>query len=364
MKIAIVITGLGMGGAERQVCDLADQFIKIGHKVLLIVMTGEIVNRPYSAEVDVALLKMKKNPLSFVNSYWEAVKLLRQYKPDVVHSHMVHANLFTRLVRLMIFIPKLICSAHSINEGGDVYMLAYRLTDRLCDLSTNVSQAAVDIFIKRGAVAAGRMQVMYNGIDTRRFSFNVVSRMQLRFQLGVKEDAILLLAVGRLTAAKDYKNLLKAFARLSSQYSYVQLFIIGEGEDKAYLMSMVAAQGLMARVHFLGLRYDIEKWMSAADIFVLSSAWEGFSLVVAEAMATELLVVATDCGGVKEVVGTAGLLVPPQDSIRLSAAIEHALLLSPLEKEAITQEARSRIIKHYSIKVISQHWLTLYQDCL
>src|SRR5690606_37071614 len=110
MKFAIVITGLGMGGAERQVCDLADQSIKIGHKVLLIVMTGEIVNRPYSAEVDVALLKMSKNPLSFVNSYWEAVKLLRQYKPDVVHSHMVHANLFTRLVRLMIFIPKLICS--------------------------------------------------------------------------------------------------------------------------------------------------------------------------------------------------------------------------------------------------------------
>lgn len=362
MKIALIITGLGMGGAERQVCDLIDQFVELGHQILLISMTGEIINRPHAAEVDVVALRMVKTPIGFFKAYWQAMRLLSQYKPDVVHSHMVHANVFARLLRLMVPLPKLICSAHSADEGGIGRVLAYRLTDRLCDLSTNVSQEAVNAFIKQGAVAAGRMQVMYNGIDAKRFAFNIVSRVQLRCQLGLTEETPLLLAVGRLTSAKDYPNLLTAFAMLSSKYASVQLAIIGGGEDEARLTTMVATQGLTTRVHFLGLRCDVENWMSAADVFVLSSAWEGFGLVVAEAMATERVVVATDCGGIKEVVGTAGFLVPPQNSQRLSAAIEQALLLSLPEKEVITREARARIIKHYSIDTIGLRWLTMYQD--
>jgi glycosyltransferase involved in cell wall biosynthesis len=362
MKIAMIITGLGMGGAERQVCDLADQFIRFGHQILLISMTDEIVNCPHSAAANVVLLRMKKTPFGFFKAYWQAMKLLHQYKPDVVHSHMVHANIFARLLRLVVSFPKLICSAHSVNEGGIWRILAYRLTDRLCDFSTNVSQEAVEAFIQQGAVAAGRIQVMYNGIDTKRFYFNASVRNKLRYQLGIKDNTPLLLSVGRLTAAKDYKNLLIAFTMLSSKFPNIQLAIIGEGEEKACLTTMAAAQGLSERVHFLGRHYDVENWMSAADIFVLSSAWEGFGLVVAEAMATERVVVATDCGGVKEVVGTAGLLVPSQDSQQLSTAIEQALMLSPLEREMMTKEARTRVINHYSIDAICLRWLTLYQD--
>lgn len=362
MKIAMVITGLGMGGAERQVCDLADQFIRLGHHILIISMTGEISNRPHSTAADIISLQMRKTPFSVFKAYWQAIRLLNQYKPDVVHSHMVHANIFARLLRLVVSFPKLICSAHSVNEGGIWRILAYRLTDRLCDFSTNVSQKAVEAFIQQGAVAAGRIQVMYNGIDTKRFYFNASVRNKLRYQLGIKDNTPLLLSVGRLTAAKDYKNLLIAFTMLSSKFSNTHLAIIGEGEEKACLTTMAAAQGLSERVHFLGRHYDVENWMSAADIFVSSSAWEGFGLVVAEAMATERVVVATDCGGVKEVVGTAGLLVPSQDSQQLSTAIEQALMLSPLEREMMTKEARTRVINHYSIDAICLRWLTLYQD--
>lgn len=362
MKIAMVITGLGMGGAERQVCDLADQFIRLGHQILIVSMTGEIINRPHSTEIDIISLRMKKTPLGVFKAYWQAMKLLNQYRPDVVHSHMVHANIFARLLRLVVSFPKLICSAHSVNEGGMWRILAYRLTDRLCDLSTNVSHEAVEAFIQQGAVATGRIQVMYNGIDTERFYFNASVRNKLRYQLGIDNNELLLLSVGRLTAAKDYKNLLFAFSILSSKFDNIQLAIIGEGEEKACLTTMATAQGCSDRVHFLGLRYDVEDWMSAADIFVLSSAWEGFGLVVAEAMAAERIVVATDSGGVKEVVGTAGLLVPTQDSKLLSTAIEQAMMLSPLEREVMTKEARTRVINHYSIETICLRWLNLYQD--
>lgn len=98
-KITLIITGLGMGGAERQVCDLADQFSAKGHEVLLIAMTGEALNRPQSTKIEVVELGMAKTPIGFIKAYWKTRRLIKQFKPDVVHSHMVHANLFARLLR-------------------------------------------------------------------------------------------------------------------------------------------------------------------------------------------------------------------------------------------------------------------------
>lgn len=361
MNIILIITGLGMGGAERQVCDLADQFTAKGHKVLLISMTGETVNRPLSAKIDVVELNMAKTPFGFIKAYWQARQLIKQFKPDVVHSHMVHANIFTRLLRISTYMRKLICTAHNSNEGGRGRMLAYRVTDGLCDLSTNVSQEAVDAFIAQGAVAKGRMLAMHNGIDTLRFIFNPASRASLRAQLKLTDNTPLILAVGRLTEAKDYPNLLTAFNQLPSELNHVQLAIIGIGEEQANIETFAAQLGLTTRVHFLGLQRNVHEWMSAADIFVLSSAWEGFGLVVAEAMACQRVVVATDCGGVKEVVGECGILVPPRDHLALADGINKALQMSSDEIEMIGVAARDRIVTRYSLSAQAESWLSLYQ---
>lgn len=361
MNIALIITGLGMGGAERQVCDLTDQFIENGHQVLLISLTGETVNRPLSDKIDVVGLNMAKTPFGFIKAYWQARKLIQRFKPDVVHSHMIHANLFARLLCLTVSIPKLICTAHSSNEGGGGRMLAYRLTDRLCDISTNVSQEAVDISVKRGAVPANRIIVMHNGIDTKRFTFNKAGRDQLRSELGLTSTTPLILAVGRLTAAKDYPNLLSAFQQIIVAGSLAQLAIIGSGEEQVKLTTMVAELGLNERVHFLGLRRDVQHWMSAADLYVMSSAWEGMPLVLLEAMACERLVVATDCGGVKEVVGECGTLVPPKNSIALANALAQALALTPEQVQVQGRLARTRIVERYSLSAQAMRWLDLYQ---
>lgn len=361
MKITLIITGLGMGGAERQVCDLADQFAAKGHKVLLISMTDETVNRPLSANIEVAELNMAKTPMGFIKAYWQARRLIKQFKPDVVHSHMVHANLFARLLRLSTCIKKLICTAHSSNEGGRGRMLAYRLTDRLCDLSTNVSQEAVDISIKRGAAPASRIIAMPNGIDTLRFTFNPASRTSLRAQLQLENNTPLILAVGRLTAAKDYPNLLTAFNQLSSELRHAQLAIIGTGEEQTNIEALTAQLGLTDRIRFLGLQRNVHEWMSAADVFVLSSAWEGFGLVVAEAMACERVVVATDCGGVKEVLGECGILVPAKNCTALAQELKRGLALSPDAAKAQGAAARARVVENYSLEAQADKWLGLYQ---
>lgn len=360
MRIMIFITGLGMGGAERQVCDLVDMFSKLDNDILVVSLAGEIVNRPVSSKVNVISLNMKKTPLGFILSYLKARKLIYSFKPDLVHSHLIHANIFTRLLRLSIPIPKLFCTAHSSNEGGWGRMLAYRLTDRLCDLTTNVSQEAVDISISRKAVSVKRVVAMHNGIDTGRFKFDAISRDKLRSELNIADDISIILAVGRLTAAKDYNNLVTAFNKLLSCKEAL-LIIIGTGVEEPNIRNLVDSFGLTDRVRFLGLRHDINDWMSAADIFVLSSAWEGFGLVVAEAMACERVVVATDCGGVKEVVGNAGILVPPKDSEALAAGIIEGLSLSPLVKQQLGRQARERVLKLFSLDAVTEKWIELYK---
>ncbi|HHQ4453906.1 glycosyltransferase [Aeromonas hydrophila] len=360
MKILFIITGLGMGGAERQVCDLADKLAAQGHQVVLISLTGSAVNHPQSSAVKLVELGMTKTPFGFIKVYQSVRRLINEFKPDVMHSHMVHANIFSRLLRLTTDIPRLICTAHSTNEGGRGRVLAYRLTDRLCDISTNVSQEAVDAFVQQGAAPAGRMVAMHNGINTEHFRYNSISRKLLRAELGLADHIPLLLAVGRFTAAKDYPNLLTAFAALPPAFCIAQLAIIGIGEDEENIKDRVISQGLSNRVHFLGLRRDVNEWMSAADIFILSSAWEGFGLVVAEAMACERVVVATDCGGVKEVVGDAGFLVPPKDSKKLASAMKDALALSLDTRTHLGSLARKRVEDNYSLSSICERWLSIY----
>lgn len=360
-KITLIITGLGMGGAERQVCDLADQFSAKGHEVLLIAMTGEALNRPQSAKIEVVELGMAKTPIGFIKAYWKTRRLIKQFKPDVVHSHMVHANLFARLLRLTTRMKKLICTAHNTCEGGRGRMLAYRVTDALCDLSTNVSQEAVDAFIVQGAVPATRMLAMPNGIDTVRFTFNPASRTSLRAQLQLTDDTPLILAVGRFNIQKDYPNLLTAFSQLPSDLRHTQLAIIGTGEERANIEVLAVQLGLTDRIHFLGLQRNVHEWMNAAEVYVMSSAWEGMPLVLLEAMASERVVVATDCGGVKEVVGDCGILVPPKNSKALADALTQALVLTPEQAQVRGCLARQRIVERYSLSVQAERWLAFYQ---
>lgn len=360
MKIMLLITGLGMGGAERQVCDLADQFAALHHEVVIVYLTGEATILPSNPSIRVIGTGMNKTVWSFLVTYIRIRSLLQSFQPDILHSHMIHANIMARLLRLFTTIPRLICTAHSTNEGGKLRMLAYRITDSLCDLSTNVSQEAVNSFITKKAVPPKRMIAMVNGIDTEKFVFNPITRKQLRSEENISDSTHLLLCVGRLMKEKDYPTMLQAFQIISQKNNDTYLWIVGVGEELPVLLKMAEELGIHKKMKFLGLRHDIPNLMSACDIFCLTSLYEGFGLVVAEAMSCERIVVATDCGGVKEVVGKCGILVAPNSPEDLAMGIDQALRFSSDEKRTVNSSARQRIIENYSIETISQRWLSLY----
>lgn len=361
MKICILITGMGMGGAEVQVAGLADALSRRGHEVLILGLTGPQRVTPSERSVRVEMLDVSKRPFSAAAGLRKLIRLLDEFSPDVVHSHMIHANLLARLLRLVFPMPVLFCTAHSNVEGGGLRMLAYRLTDGFCDISTNVSRNAVNAFIEKKATLPGRMVPVYNGVDTLRFRFDSQARTRVRDELGAAPDDRVMLAVGRLFPAKDYPTLLRAFAKMTTSTARTRLWIVGDGPQLSELEAMASHLGISDRVKFCGVRSDVPAIMSAADIFVLSSAWEGFGLVVAEALACGLPVVATDCGGVAEVAGGHAVLVPPSFPEALAKALDGVVPVSLPERESGRSVGRRHVEKTFALEAKVDDWLSLYR---
>lgn len=362
MRICHVITGLGTGGAEQQVADLGRVMADRGHTVSIVSLTDEAQPVPIDARIDVRMLGLAKHPAALARCLHALRRTLIQFAPDVVHSHMFHANLLTRLMRPTLAVPRLISTSHSTQEGGHLRLIGLRWTDRWADRTIGVSDAVVRNLLVHRACPAAKLGTVHNGIDVTRFAPGSALRTTTRAALGIDADTPLLLAVGRLVPAKDYPNLLTAFAQMAQQNPKAILAIAGAGPGHAALVEQAQKLGLADRVRLLGVRRDIPALMNAADLFVSSSAWEGFGLVVAEAMACEKIVVATDCGGVREVVGSCGHLVAPGDSLALADACIAALKLPATSAEAAGRAARARIVQHFSLDTAVDRWLRLYGE--
>jgi len=317
-----------------------------------------------NADIPLVTLNMRRG-VADPRAVFRLLKILREWKPDIVHSHMVHANLLARVVRIFCKMPVLISTAHSIDEGGSWREVAYRLTDPLADLTTNVSRAAVKRYIRVGAAPKNKIMFMPNGIDTAKFNLNKAAGQRLRNELGV-DNYFVWLAVGRFEEAKDYPNMLRAFSMIVSKKSNVVLLLVGRGSLLEEVKKLAGALGMKDNVRFLGVRQDVPDLMNAADAFVLSSRWEGFGLVLVEAMSCQLPVVATDSGGPREILngGKLGHLVPPGDSEALAAAMMKMMSLPEAERQAMGRAGRAYIEANYSLEHVVDQWEVLYKELL
>jgi glycosyltransferase involved in cell wall biosynthesis len=360
--VLFLITSLIYGGAESQLVELALGFARAGWRVRVVCMTplGPRAQDLVRAGIPVETLEMRAGWPS-LKGPWKLVQILREFQPTVLHAHMVHANLLARLVRPWVRIPLLICTAHNINEGGRWRELAYRLTDPWCDLTTQVSQAGLRRYLEVGAIAPGRGMFMANGVDTQRFAPDAAWRKAVRDEMGVR-DSFVWLAVGRFTEAKDYPNLLQAFAEVAPGHPTDQLWLVGQGQLLESMRQLAQSLQLGERVQFLGARGDVPRLMQAADAYVMSSAWEGMPMVLLEAAAIELPIVATDVGGNHEVVqeGRSGMLVRPQDSAGLATTMRQMRRKSELERKDMGRAGRALVLAHYDLQGVISRWEALY----
>jgi glycosyltransferase involved in cell wall biosynthesis len=365
-RIAYLATTSGTGGAERQVHDLAVRMKQAGWDVSAISMLhlGDTFADLPAQGIPTASLGMRRgfgDPRALVRlGLW-----LRDARPDVLHGHMVHANLLARLSRLIRPTPVVISTMHNQYQGPRWRMVAYRMTDRLSDATTAVSDVARLDAIRLGAVAPDRIETVPNGIELRRFARDEGARARLRQELGLG-DGFVWLAVGRLAAAKDYPNLIGAFATLRESMDPGRLLIVGAGPDEAAIRGCMQDAGLGRQVRLLGERADVPDLMSAADAFVMSSAWEGLPLVLLEASASSLPIVTTDVGGNREAVqdGLSGFVVAPQDTHALALGMRRLLGLDEGERLAMGAAARELMATTFDMDAVSARWQAMYRSLL
>ncbi|PZX29401.1 Glycosyl transferase, group 1 [Cupriavidus phytorum] len=360
LRILVITTGLKLGGAEQQIAALARAFLALGNEVAVLSLTqGHEIDLP--AAIPVTELDMRKTPLSMLAAQRKARLLVRQWRPDVIHAHMVHANLFARVLARTGRMPPVICSAHSAREGGRLRALAYRVTDRWCALTTHVSDAGRMAMVASGAVPDERVIVMPNGIDTSRFHPDQASREQARRDLGLGPDDVLVLNVGRLVPEKDQAMLIEAFAEVCRDLPKTRLMIAGDGPLRDELAQQVARHGLNHVVLLAGARSDIPELLRAADVFVLSSRIEGMPLVVGEALASGLPVVATAAAGVSELAGDTATLTPTGNPQALASALRNAIAALP-GTETERDRRRQRIVGHFDVNGVARQWLAHYRS--
>jgi glycosyltransferase involved in cell wall biosynthesis len=366
MKITFVSTDLNYGGAETQLVHLATRLKARGWQVQVISLMSPkaYVEELEAAGISVSSLGIRRK-LPDPRPILRLARLIKNWHPQIVHSFMVHANLLARLVRLLAPTPVLICSARSIDEGGHLRELLYCLTDPLCDLTTQVSQAGLERYVRVGAVPRQKIVYIPNGVDSKRFYPNPEARARLRKELGL-ESAFVWLAVGRFDLPKDYPTMLQAFAQVVTKNPNAQLLIAGDGPLRPDMEVLTRSLKLEDRIRFLGIRRDVPELMNAADAYLMSSAWEGMANVLLEASATGLPIIATDVGGNREVIidGKTGFLVPPKNPGALAQAMLHLMGMLEEERHAIGKAARQYVEANFTLDRVVDRWEALYKELL
>lgn len=379
LKLLYVVTGTNLAGAEMQVLNLARGMRRRGHEVQLLSLAppGPVARLAAEDGLSVQSLNIRRRS-GLLRALLGVARSSARVRPDILHSHLVHANLLARVSRLLAPVPALISTGHSVREGGEWSLQAYRLTDGLCDLTTSVSRLALQRYLDARAAPAGKLRYVANGLDLAAFDRAAATPVATPPASPETPGALSTpgasptpgtfswIAVGRFEQAKDYPTMLRAFAQIAADAPEARLDIVGEGRGLEEARAQVQALGLAERVRFLGARHDVPALLSGADGYLMSSAWEGLPMVLLEAGAARLPVVATAVGSVPDAVlhERSGLLVPPRDPAALAGAMARLMQTPAAGRAQMGAAARDHIERHFGLDSVLDDWEQIYTQVL
>ncbi|SNR23951.1 glycosyltransferase [Halorubrum vacuolatum] len=340
-SIAIFLTSMTIGGAERVALDLSSGLAHRGYDVDLVLVdaSGELLT---DVPDEVTVINLGADRVA--TSLLPLRRYLNAHDPDVLYSMMTEPNLIAIAAhRLSRTGTRLVISEHNVlshrlSDNKDRLVrfgasIGYPLADHAVAVSKGVRRELLDrTLLKETAVS-----MIYNPVRVEQIRENASKPVQHEWFLDESTEVIL--AGGRHEPQKGFNTLLASFARLNGDHRRLVLF--GSGPETEALREQAAALGIQERVYFPGFIEDPYRYMGAADVFVLSSTHEGFGLVLIEAMACGCPVVSTDCrSGPSEILsgGTYGRLVPVGDDRALTTAIEETLR-DPHDAETLYERA-------------------------
>ncbi|HTX87207.1 MAG TPA: glycosyltransferase [Candidatus Nanoarchaeia archaeon] len=355
IKILQIIPTLNGAGAERLVVDLA-KFLdreKFAVAVICLKAGGAWTEELARAKIPVQIVNRGNYPIVF--DFFRLVKIIKQAAPDIVHTHLFGADIYGRLAAKLAGVKKIISTEHNLNysEGAGKRFLKKK-TAILAAVIVAVSESVKKYLIEREGVPAGKIRVIYNGVDIEKFRYNERKYEQ-------KSAGLVIGSIGRLEPQKDFPTLIKAMAEIKG----AECRIIGAGGERKKLARLIAELSLADKVKLLGWQKDTSTFLKQTDIFVLPSRWEGFGIVILEAGLSGLPVIGSRVDGIAEIIadGQDGLLFEPGNSAELARKIK-SLQADPALRERLGKNLQDKILEKFSIEKMVKQYEDLYFEVL
>lgn len=362
-KIALVIPTLDQGGAEKQLCLLADGLPKDLFEVHVIVLTHTGPREEW--------LRQRNIPLHFINkrgkfdpiAWWKLYKLFRSLKPDLVHTWIFAANAYGRSAALAAGVPVVAASERSVDPWKSEWQfwIDRLLAKRAPRITTN-SSGVIDFYVGKG-IESKYFTLIPNAVVP--LAARAESKETVANRLGVPSDRKWIVSVGRLWHQKGYKDLIWGAEMLRMLREDTCFLIIGEGPERKRLELYRDNIRAGSQVYLLGERSDVPEILQHADVLWNGSLYEGQSNVILEAMLSEVPVVASDIPGNRDLVQDreTGLLFAPGDVDRLTR-LTNELFNDPEMKSQIIENAKQRVTTEHSCKAMIERHIELYQKWL
>ena len=372
MKVLFLIRSLAVGGAERQLVNLAKGLHERGHEVAVAVYYGDGLLQDELDDLRISVLDLEKSGRwDVVPFLMRLVRTVRDFRPEVIYGFLGTASILTVLMKL--FFPRMLVvwGVRASNVELDFYdwfartmYRAERWLSRFADLIICNSRAGLEHAAANG-FPRSKITVIPNGTDIDRFQFDAKARDVVRREWRVEKNELLVGTVARLDPMKGHLTVLQAAALLRQDRQDVRFCCVGDGPAQ-YADRLCQASkrlGLDGVILWPGMRRDMPAVYSALDLLVLPSMGEGHPNVVTEAMACGVMCIVTDVGDAAYIVGECGIVVPPSSPALLRSGMEEGLRRVRLDRVNVARQCRSRIANHYSVGALVDRTVAAISEC-
>ena len=375
MKVMMVIARLNIGGAAANVIQMVDALNHLPD-VEAILVNGKIgehegdmqylADHYHIPQIELASLGREVSPLRDLQTLWQLWRLIRQYKPDVVHTHTAKAGWVGRLAAFLARVPVRVHTFHGHVFSGyfsprktQVFLWMERITARISSRVITLSESLRDEIADTYHVThRENIEVIPLGLDLQTFTSPQRSG-EFRKKYGIPPGAPLIAVVGRLVPIKNHRLFLEAALILHTQRPDVHFVIIGDGELRRNIEDDIQRRGLESTVTITGWIENVAAIYGDLDLVTITSDNEGIPVSLIEALAGGIPVVSTDVGGVRDLPleHAESWLVPSGDAEALAAAWQRTLESSP-----VLNDIKNRIIERYDLQHIAARHLELYRS--
>ncbi len=345
IKVLHILPSLTRGGAEKICFDILTNLDRKIFLPQLILFKDNGEGLKWKKDLknkDISIISLiKRYKIDFLN-FWQLYKAILRIKPDIIHTHL-GADVYGRLAGYLANIKVIVSTEHNINKTEKkIISWLKKITNSKTAKIFAVSQAVKIDALNRYQLKADKLVVIYNGIDINYF------KSQIKTKIKPEDKKIIIGAMGRLSPQKGFAVLIEAVKKIKSKNFEIQ--IAGQGELEIQLKKQISHLGLASKVKLVG-KVETRDFLDKIDIFVFPSLWEGLGLAALEAGAMNKPIIASDTGGIKEIITTeSGFLFKPGDENDLALKINY--VISNLNKEEINEKiikAREIISKRFSL---------------